>query len=105
MKTFTEWLQEATTVAKDKKQCVQGDRPSVGGACTGAIANAGIDGVPMPERGSKLKKAKLKKEAIIVGPQPPGVGVQGGKSDFVIAGAPGVAHSKPKRRKKRRKKA
>lgn len=98
MKTFTEWLQEATTVAKDKKQCVQGDRPSVGGACTGAIANAGIDGVPMPEIGSKLKKAKLKKEAIVVGPQPPGVGVQGGKSDFVIAGA-------PKRRKKRRKKA
>jgi hypothetical protein len=98
MKTFTEWLQEATTVAKDKKQCVQGDRPSVGGACTGAIANAGIDGVPMPERGRKLKKAKLKKEAIVVGPQPPGVGVQGGKSDFVIAGA-------PKRRKKRRKKA
>ncbi len=104
MKTFTEWLQEATD-SKGKKQCVQGDRPSVGGACTGAIANAGIDGVPMPERGTKLKRAKLKKEGIVVGAQPSGVGVQGGKSDFVIAGAPGVKRSKPKRRKKRRKKS
>lgn len=101
MKTFTEWLQEAAGIPVSCKDYVQGDKPNYGGSgsnqgCSPQEAKAGK---------CKPKKHAGKNEAIVVGPQPPGVGVQGGKSDFVIAGAPGVAHSKPKRRKKRRKKA
>lgn len=42
-------------------------------------------------------------EAIAVGNLPKGEGVQGGKSDFVVAGAPGVKHSKKTSKKKSKK--
>jgi len=42
-------------------------------------------------------------EAMVVGKLPKGEGVQGGNSDFVVAGAPGVKHSKKKSAKKSKK--
>lgn len=98
MKTFTEWLKEAAGIPVGCDQFVQGDKPNY----AGSGSNQGCS--PQEARAGKCKPKKHagKNEGIVVGAQPPGVGVQGGKSDFVIAGAPGVA--KPKRRKKRRTK-
>ena len=39
----------------------------------------------------------------VTGSVPKGEGVQGGKSDFVVAGAPGVKHSKKTSKKKSKK--